>query len=32
VLTNALPIASLLTDQPGIRLMLCGGVVRPGER
>ncbi len=32
VLTNALPIANLLTDQPGIRLMLCGGVVRPGER
>jgi len=32
VLTNALPIANLLTDQPNIRLMLCGGVVRPGER
>jgi len=32
VLTNSLPIANLLTDQPGIRLMLCGGIVRPGER
>lgn len=31
VLTNCLPIANLLTDQPGIRLMLSGGIVRPGE-
>ncbi len=31
VLTNSLPIANILTDQPGIRLMLCGGIVRPGE-
>lgn len=31
VLTNCLPIANLLTDQPGIRLMVCGGIVRPGE-
>jgi DeoR/GlpR family transcriptional regulator of sugar metabolism len=31
VLTNSLPIANLLTDQPGIRLMLCGGILRPGE-
>ncbi len=31
VLTNSLPIANILTDQPGIRLMVCGGIVRPGE-
>ncbi len=31
VLTNSLPIANILTDQPGIRLMLCGGIVRPDE-
>jgi len=31
VLTNCLPIANILTDQPGIRLMLSGGIVRPGE-
>ena len=31
VLTNSLPIANLLIDQPGIRLMVCGGIVRTGE-
>lgn len=31
VLTNSLPIANILTDQPDIRLMVCGGIVRPGE-
>jgi DeoR/GlpR family transcriptional regulator of sugar metabolism len=31
VLTNCLPIANLLVDQPGIQLILCGGIVRPGE-
>ncbi len=31
VLTNSLAIVNLLIDQPGIRLMLCGGIVRPGE-
>lgn len=31
VVTNSLPIANILTDVPGIRLMLCGGIVRPGE-
>lgn len=31
VLTNCLPIANVLVDQPEIRLMLCGGIVRPGE-
>lgn len=31
VLTNSLPIANIMNDQPGIRLMLCGGIVRPGE-
>lgn len=31
VLTNSLPIANLLLDQPGIQLMVCGGIVRPGE-
>ena len=31
VLTNSLQIANILTDQPDIRLMLCGGIVRPGE-
>ena len=30
VLTNCLPIANILTDQPGIRLMLRR-IVRPGE-
>ncbi len=32
VLTNCLPIANALVDQPEIRLMLCGGIVRPGEQ
>jgi DeoR/GlpR family transcriptional regulator of sugar metabolism len=32
VVTNSLPIANILTDQPGIRLIVCGGIVRPGER
>lgn len=31
VLTNCLPVANVLVDQPEIRLMLCGGIVRPGE-
>jgi len=31
VLTNSLAIVNMLIDQPGIRLMLCGGIVRPGE-
>lgn len=31
VLTNCLPVANVLVDQPQIRLMLCGGIVRPGE-
>ncbi len=31
VVTNSLPIANILTDQPGIRLMVCGGIIRPGE-
>jgi DeoR/GlpR family transcriptional regulator of sugar metabolism len=31
VLTNSLPIANALTDKPGIRLMVAGGIIRPGE-
>lgn len=31
VVTNSLPIANVLIDQPGIRLIVCGGIVRPGE-
>ncbi|MBN1565078.1 MAG: DeoR/GlpR transcriptional regulator [Anaerolineae bacterium] len=31
ILTNSLPVANVLLDQPEIRLMLCGGIVRPGE-
>lgn len=31
VLTNSLPIANALVDHPEIRLMLCGGIVRPDE-
>lgn len=32
VLTPSLPIANVLAEEPGIRLMLTGGVLRPGER
>ncbi len=32
VLTPSLPIANVLAEDPGIRLMLSGGVLRPGER
>ncbi len=32
VLTPSLPIANVLAEDPGIRLMLTGGVLRPGER
>lgn len=32
VLTLSLHIASLLANDPAITLMLCGGIVRPGER
>jgi DeoR/GlpR family transcriptional regulator of sugar metabolism len=32
VLTPSLPIANLLADEVGIRLICLGGVVRPGER
>jgi DeoR family fructose operon transcriptional repressor len=31
VITPSLHIANLLTDQPGIRLILTGGIVRNGE-
>ena len=32
VLTASLPIANVLAEEPGIRVMLTGGVLRPGER
>jgi DeoR/GlpR family transcriptional regulator of sugar metabolism len=32
VLTPSLPVANLLADEAGIRLICLGGVVRPGER
>lgn len=32
ILTPSLPIANVLSEEPGIRLMLTGGVLRPGER
>ena len=32
VLTPSLPIANVLAEEPGIRLMLTGGTLRPGER
>jgi DeoR/GlpR family transcriptional regulator of sugar metabolism len=32
VLTPSLPIANLLAEEPGIRVMLTGGVIRHGER
>ncbi len=32
VLTTSLPIAELLADEPGIRVMLPGGLIRQGER
>ena len=31
VITNSLRIAMLLMDSPGVRVILCGGVVRNGE-
>jgi DeoR/GlpR family transcriptional regulator of sugar metabolism len=32
VLTPSLPVADVLVEAPGVRLMLTGGFVRPGER
>jgi DeoR/GlpR family transcriptional regulator of sugar metabolism len=32
VITNALPVAELLADKPGITLIVLGGILRPGER
>jgi DeoR/GlpR family transcriptional regulator of sugar metabolism len=32
VLTPSLPIANVLAEDPGIRVMVTGGVLRPGER
>jgi len=32
VITNALRVVSLLVDQPGLDLVVLGGVVRPGEQ
>jgi DeoR/GlpR family transcriptional regulator of sugar metabolism len=31
VITPSLPIANLLTNRPGLRLIVPGGIVRPGE-
>jgi DeoR/GlpR family transcriptional regulator of sugar metabolism len=31
VLTPSLRIANVLAEEPGIRLMVCGGILRPGE-
>ncbi len=31
VFTPSLRVATILADEPGIRLMLCGGIVRRGE-
>ncbi len=32
VITNALPVADLLADKPGINLIVLGGILRQGER
>jgi DeoR family transcriptional regulator of aga operon len=32
VITNALPVAELLADKPGINLIVLGGMLRQGER
>jgi DeoR/GlpR family transcriptional regulator of sugar metabolism len=32
VITNALPVAELLADKPGINLIVLGGILRQGER
>ncbi len=31
IITHSFPIANLLSQSPGIRLILTGGIVRPGE-